>query len=173
MTRFGYRDEALFGEGVTDPLLVAEHETRELGNVDIMLGLAMTFKDALTDAETSACRRIFEYPSQGLDATDEDWAIVRSALVRVLDGRDFCKWLCDEPASISMNYIEPYDGSENIIEESICSTYAIPDDAICLTLPSDWDDGRLWAWKADATNTDPIEERPLVSLIHPEDDPRV
>lgn len=164
--KLGYRDDGLFGDCVTDPMEVAVYETRELGNVDVPRWLMKSHANELTENELTAMARIYDYPSQGYDATDEDIELMTSALKRILDGRDFCKWLCKSPGAVVDAYIAPYYDAAERLETAECSTYVIPADAIPLTDPDD-PDGTLWAWSA-RHDTEPVRTMGMKNAIERE-----
>lgn len=150
----GYRDDGLFGDAITDPVSVAMHETEELENTHIADHLLLHCKTLLSPEEVLAVTHICENGPG--DATEEELRLLRQTLIRVLDGRDFCKWLAPSPQHVVDAYISPFPDANARIDDSECSTYVIPDDAMPLTDEDD-PEGTLWAWYADYTNTVPIE----------------
>lgn len=162
--RIGYRVEDLFGDCVTDPIAVAKYETAELGNIDIASHLLDAYGDDLTDSERTMLSRLCENPNQGFDATQEDLDELELALVRILDGRDFCKWLCNAPDEIWHAYIEPFEDADERLDDAYYVAYDIPDDAISLT-DENGDEGVLWAWRISQEWEPSGEETPLRSAI--------
>lgn len=136
----GYRSEALFGDGITDPLKVAYHETATLGNPDIPDWLIKH------DAKLSAEEEEF---LDSITAIENDKEYFFDILRNYLDGRNFCKWLCDKPEDIYHSYIEPFESNSISLDEFLNSgdidCYNVPDSAV--KLADLGVEGSLWCWK--------------------------
>lgn len=162
--RIGYRIEYLFGDCVTDPIAVAKHEIAELGNIDIAQHLLDAHGDELTSSESTMLSRLCNIYHNGFNTTQNDLDVLDGALVRILNGRDFCKWLCNAPNEIWHAYIEPFDDAYERLDDAYYVAYDIPDDAIALTDETD-DEGVLWAWRTSQGWEPSTEETPLKSAI--------
>lgn len=152
----GYRDEYLFGDEVTAPVEVTSYETFVLGNTNIPYTLIKRHAAKLSAEERDALARICNYRED----RPSDEALLRSAVKKVLGGRDFCKWLCATPSDVVMSYMAPYYDASERVEGSFCSAYEIPADAIALTETGD-PDGTLWTWHATPENVTPVWEVPM------------
>ena len=136
----GYRGEYLFGDCITDPGEVAFYELRDLGNLDIPEYL-------LSHYEVSAEHK--EYLESIVDGDIDDCEIdkeyYKEIISRIIQGRDFCKWLCKAPKDVYDCYVEPFGrvSYEAFKEEINC--YEIPHDAIILSDLGK--EGILWCWK--------------------------
>lgn len=160
----GYRDEYLFGEGYTDPIEISYHETFELENSDIAEHIMHNFAHMLTKDEARACEDIIRANRESTEMPEGAQVHLRRALVRILDGRDFAKWLCATARDVADSYIAPFDDAEAMMADSYVSVFVIPEDAIALTDESD-PEGTLWAWRADGENTLPIRELPMKDAL--------
>lgn len=160
----GYRDEALFGEGVTDPSEVVFYETDSLGNSDIVEYILSNHSDCLSEDERKWLRKIVKYIlsnrsnyfSEG-DESDEidddeigeiDKEYFVEIIKKVIGDRDFCVWLCKSPDDIYDSYVGVRSKSpdrKEYMETADIRAYRIPDDAMIL---SDLGmEGRLYVWK--------------------------
>lgn len=160
----GYRDEALFGEGVTDPSEVVFYETDSLGNSDIVEYILSNHSDCLSEDERKWLGKIVKYIlsnrsnyfSEG-DESDEidddeigeiDKEYFVEIIKKVIGDRDFCVWLCKSPDDIYDSYVGVRSKSpdrKEYMETADIQAYRIPDDAMIL---SDLGmEGRLYVWK--------------------------
>lgn len=160
----GYRDEALFGEGVTDPSEVVFYETDTLGNSDIVEYILSKHSDCLSENERKWLGKIVKYIlsnrsnyfSEG-DESDEidddeigeiDKEYFVEIIKKVIGDRDFCVWLCKSPDDIYDSYVGVRSKSpdrKEYMETADIRAYRIPDDAMIL---SDLGmEGRLYVWK--------------------------
>ena len=160
----GYRDEALFGEGVTDPSEVVFYETDSLGNSDIVEYILSNHSDCLSEDERKWLGKIVKYIlsnrsnyfSEG-DESDEidddeigeiDKEYFVEIIKKVIGDRDFCVWLCKSPDDIYDSYVGVRSKSpdrKEYMETADIRAYRIPDDAMIL---SDLGmEGRLYVWK--------------------------
>lgn len=139
----GYRDEALFGEGVTDPSEVVFYETDSLGNSDIIEYILSNHSDCLSEDEQEWLRKVISY---SLDEIDKEYFV--EIIEKVIGDRDFCVWLCKSPDDIYDSYVGVRSKSpdrKEYMETADIRAYRIPDDAMIL---SDLGmEGRLYVWK--------------------------
>lgn len=161
----GYRDEALYGSGVRDPLEVAAYEVGELLNTDIPRHVMRHAGFFLADADPrdrEAIRLCAERtsadllgPSRLAEALDALRRVLRDAL----DGRDFAVWLCETPTDVFDNYVEPYPETTDMTHADRRDAmdvwrYEVPDDAVTLC---DGPEGTLVAWRSDEAPTEGVE----------------
>lgn len=163
----GYRDETLFGDGITDPCEVVFYETDTLGNSDIVEYILSNHSDCLSEDERKWLGKIVEYISPNysncfsedeqssldeIDESDEISEIDKEYFVEIIEkvigDRDFCVWLCKSPDDIYDSYVGVRSKSpdrKEYMETADIRAYRIPDDAMIL---SDLGmEGRLYVWK--------------------------
>ena len=162
----GYRDETLFGDGITDPCEVVFYETDTLGNSDIVEYILSKHSDCLSENERKWLGKIVKYilsnrsyyfssgEQSSPDEIDDDeiGEIDKEYFVeiikKVIGDRDFCVWLCKSPDDIYDSYVGVRSKSpdrKEYMETADIRAYRIPDDAMIL---SDLGmEGRLYVWK--------------------------
>ena len=139
----GYRDDALFGEGFTDPGEVSYYETEELGNSDIPEMLLS--RASLNKEQRDYLQKIIDGE---VDSIDKQCFI---GIVRDYVGdRDFCKWLCSNPKHVYENYIKPFSANDVLFSsyddyKDNITVYQVPSDAVMLADLGD--EGTLYAWR--------------------------
>lgn len=140
--RKGYRCEWVYGSDVTDPILVAIHETKELFNTDLIEWLIHN-ADNITETERQVlrsftCAAINESYAECLKYENSYHTI----LERYLGNRNFCKWLCPTPEDVKRIYSGEYFN----INDNDITEYIIPDNAIVLSDLAG-NEGTLIAWR--------------------------
>lgn len=145
----GYRDDGLFGDGITDPLEVIYHETYVLGNCDIVETIVTEYSENLTEEELLYLNQIIAM-NQGLDTdmSEIDKPYFQDILKKVLNDRNYCLWLCEKPEDVYESYVEPMSGDDGVTYDEYkedISEYDVPEDALILSdLGSE---GSLYVWK--------------------------
>ena len=150
--KIGYRDDTLFGDEITNPIAVAMHEIFELQNQSIILNAFREHNDILNAKLNKHEIHELKTLTKGSHIPDETTTAqtiaVRHMIDAILDGRDFCKWLCEKPEDIWYAYVEPFDICEGLSKEryihTFVETYVIPDNAV--RLANNEEEGSLWAW---------------------------
>lgn len=137
----GYRNERLFGDGITDPLEVAFYEARDLGNPDIP---DMLLKKCMTLTEVER-----EFLETFHEQDEPDKWFFQDIVRKLIGERNFCKWLCATREDIYYSYIEPLEGKnlslDLFLETEEIAEYDIPEDAIVLADLGR--EGSLFVWK--------------------------
>ena len=139
----GYRDETLFGDGITDPCEVVFYEERKwLGK--IVEYISPNYSNCFSEDEQSSLDEIDE--SDEISEIDKEYFV--EIIEKVIGDRDFCVWLCKSPDDIYDSYVGVRSKSpdrKEYMETADIRAYRIPDDAMIL---SDLGmEGRLYVWK--------------------------
>ena len=119
----GYRDDAVYGDGVTDIARVTDYETFELGNTDIPATVLELHGDLLTDGEKEILERC---ASCGDDARYEfrhEFSGIIARIARKAAG-------CPDPQCL---WLASREAVENIYHGSDIRKVMIPADACVLS----------------------------------------
>lgn len=153
----GYRDDNLFGENYHNPVEVLIHEIMELENLSILKFIYTQHIDKMSMGGHIIFKSIMDYTdindliNDYFDGSDEKMEeFLTEELTYILEGRNYCVWLCATPTNVVDAYIEPMieNGNEDYAEykdNMKIAEYDIPNSAIIL---DDVEmDGALWCWK--------------------------
>lgn len=154
--RVGYRDDDLFGDHVTNPIDVLEYEICELGNEVWLSDLLELHGHKLNAITRHDLSDLAETVLNGDEPDDTQKAALKAALTAILEGRDFCKWLCTRPADVFDAYVSPFAHTADYTErmqETCVQAYMMPMDAMPLT-HSEPNEGILMAWHRRETDND-------------------
>ena len=126
-----YRDNFIFGMGVTDPLEVTFFETQNLGNTDIPEQLLRM--NILNSDESRFMKQIIDGE---LDEIDK-WYF-QEIIQKVIGNRNTCRWLCKKPEDVFEQYIAPMNNDlqyEDWLNSDThdLAEYYIPDNALVLS----------------------------------------
>lgn len=140
----GYRDNSLFGDGITDPLAVTYYELNTLGNVDVPDYILDHYASHLLTDEVAYLKEL----SENIDDIDEvdEW-FYGQIIQKVIGNRNFCLWLCKSKQDVYDSYIGIMPQCKETFEEAKehIEAYDIPDDAIILS--DGGREGTLYVWK--------------------------
>ena len=150
----GYRDDTLFGEGYRNPQEVLMYEILELGNIGAILFWISQYTNSFSNEEKAVLTNVKDCVdakelAEYFSSEDEFVSFCRNLITKVIDGRNYCIWLCASPEDVKSSYITPFvdNGSDwaNEYTGDNIEEFSIPKDAIILDDLGQ--EGCLWCWK--------------------------
>lgn len=154
--RIGYFDDKFFGSPSTDPTETVLHEIFVLDNETLISDITLMYRNKLDAIDRHELSQIQEKLLIGQPTNESDKEAIIHCLKKILDDRNYCKWLCPTAMDIIDSYIAPFSHTSEFnqrLKTVQPLAYIIALDAIPLTM-SDPNTGVLMAWHKRETDSD-------------------